>query len=133
MTFNLSELNQNKEPESAESALVVYSKILLPERDLAKTIERLQPIINDPSVSDKIKQAAAAQPVKKEDNMMMKEDNMQMSDDVKMSKKQDKLNYKSKGKNYKNKGAGNTTQYRENKMLAQVVGIIIGSPEYQRR
>ena len=134
ITFNLAELNQNREPESAEAALAVYSKILLPERDLTKTIERLQPIINYPSVSDKIKQAAEAQPVKKEDNGMIEEDNMQMSDDTKSSKKQDKLNYKNKNKNNNNnKEAGNTTQYRDNKMLAQVVGIIIGSPEYQRR
>jgi hypothetical protein len=134
VVFNLSQLNQNREPESAEAALVVYSKILLPERDLAKTIERLQPIINDPSVSDKIKQAAEAQPTKKEDNTMMEEDNRHMSDDTKSSKKRDKLNYKNKDKNNKNnKETGNTTQYRDNKMLAQVVGIIIGSPEYQRR
>jgi uncharacterized protein (DUF1800 family) len=131
VTFNLSELNQNREPESAESALAVYSKILLPERDVTKTIERLQPIINDPSVSDKIKQAADAQTTKKEANTMMEDDNMQMSDEKKKNKKQDKLNYKSK--NYKSKEMGNTSQYRENKMLAQVVGIIIGSPEYQRR
>ena len=133
LTFNLAELNQNREPESAESALAVYSKILLPERDLTKTIERLQPIINDPLVADKIKQAAAAQPVKKEENTMMEDENMQMSDGTKSSKKQDKLSYKSNNKNNKIKETGNTTQYRDNKMLAQVVGIIIGSPEYQRR
>lgn len=133
VSFNLSELNQNKEPESAESALAIYSKILLPERDLAKTIERLQPIISDPSVSDKIKQAAAAQPAKKEANKMAEEDNMMLSDDTKSSRKQDKLNYKNNNKYNKNKETGNTTQYRDNKMLAQVVGIIIGSPEYQRR
>jgi uncharacterized protein (DUF1800 family) len=133
VTFSLAELNQNREPESAEAALAVYSKILLPERDVTKTIERLQPIISDPSVTDKIKQAAAAQPVKKESNTMMQEDNMQMSDDTKMSKKQDKLSYKSKNNNKQNKASGNTSQFKENKMLAQVVGIIIGSPEYQRR
>jgi uncharacterized protein (DUF1800 family) len=136
VTFSLAELNQNREPESAESALAVYSKILLPERDLTKTMERLQPIISDPSVSDKIKQAAAAQPVKKEENTMMEEENMQMSDDTKMSKKQEKLSYKNNGnkdRNNKNSAFGNTSQFKENKMLAQVVGIIIGSPEYQRR
>jgi uncharacterized protein (DUF1800 family) len=144
VTFSLSELNQNREPESAESALAVYSKILMPERDVTKTIERLQPIISDPSVSDKIKQAAAAQPVKnaenttmQAENTMMQEENMQMSDGTKKSKKQEKLGYKSnngnKNRNNKSTESGNTSQFRENKMLAQVVGIIIGSPEYQRR
>jgi uncharacterized protein (DUF1800 family) len=131
ISFDLSALNQNREPESAEAALAVYSKILLPERDLAKTMERLQPIINDPSASDKIKEAAAAQPAQKDTDTMMDDDDMQMSDNAKASKKQDKLKYKNKNNN--NIETGNTTQYTEHKMLAQVVGIIIGSPEYQRR
>jgi uncharacterized protein (DUF1800 family) len=133
VTFSLAELNQNREPESAELALAVYSKILLPERDLTKTIERLQPIINDPSVSDKIKQAAAAQTMKKESDTMMQAEDMQMADGREKPKKEEKLSYKSNKKNNKSTEFGNQSQFRENKMLAQVVGIIIGSPEYQRR
>lgn len=132
--FSIPALNQNREPESAEAALAIYSKIFLPERDLTKTMERLQPIISDPSVADKIKEAAdATQPVKTEETTMtMENDDMQMAGNTKKNRKKDDLSYKQKNKE-KTANEGNIKPFRDNKMLAQVVGIIIGSPEYQRR
>ena len=50
--FNLASLNQNREPESAEAALDIYTKILLPERNSAETIKRLQPLLNDPDLKE---------------------------------------------------------------------------------
>jgi uncharacterized protein (DUF1800 family) len=79
--IDLLALNHYHEPESAHAALVAYSKIMIPERSLQETINRLKPMLNDPKLADKVLNPAT-----------------------------------------------------ENKtMLAQVVGVIIGSPEFQRK
>jgi uncharacterized protein (DUF1800 family) len=94
--FDLAALNNNHEPESANEALATYAKILLPQRDIATTIKRLTPFINDPIINKKIETAAAS--------------NDSMTD-----------------QNVENVAAFSI------EALAQIVGIIIGSPEFQRR
>lgn len=99
ITFDLLALNNGREPESAQSALVVYGHILLPGRNLDATVRRLAPLLNDPSLFDKVSQATARSDVADSTGV-----------------------------------AGATmTGEGEDPMLGQVVGIIIGSPEYQRR
>jgi uncharacterized protein (DUF1800 family) len=114
--FDLADLNNNHEPESADDALYKYAKILLPQRDLSTTIKRLKPLVNDPSVSNKISDAA----LKTEANNEI-EDTMEMTMEdkikIKKTKKLDAV----------------TKEFGDNSMLAQVVGIIIGSPEFQRK
>ena len=90
--IDLLALNNGHEPESAEAALAVYGKMLLPERDLAATEKRLTPMLNDKGFTEKVKAAA-------KDSTMTTED----------------------------------IAVNDNSMLAQAVGIIIGSPEFQRR
>lgn len=93
--INLLNLNHNHEPESSAAALNTYSRLIMPERDLSKTIERLTPLLNDPELTVKVAKAAektnAAQPTIK------------------------------------------PAMGKETNMLAQVVGVIIGSPEFQRK
>lgn len=93
--INLLNLNHNHEPESSAAALNTYSRLIMPERDLSKTIERLTPLLNDPELTVKVAKAAektnAAQPIIK------------------------------------------PAMGKETNMLAQVVGVIIGSPEFQRK
>jgi uncharacterized protein (DUF1800 family) len=96
--INLLALNNNHEPESSEAALGTYSKLIMPERDLSKTIERLTPLLNDPQLTVKVAKAADKTPVP-----------------------QEKVNLTGSAEN------------RNNNMLAQVVGVIIGSPEFQRK
>ncbi|HEX8607897.1 MAG TPA: DUF1800 domain-containing protein, partial [Pedobacter sp.] len=96
--INLLALNNNHEPESSEAALGTYSKLIMPERDLSKTIERLTPLLNDPQLTVKVAKAADKTPVP-----------------------QEKVNSTGSAEN------------RNNNMLAQVVGVIIGSPEFQRK
>ena len=91
--IDLVALNNGHEPESTQAALVTYGRIILPERDLAATIKRLTPMLNDPNLPQKVDAASA------------KDGDVAMAEPV-----------------VSNGG-----------MLAQVVGIIIGSPEYQRR
>lgn len=129
-SLDLLALNSHHEPESATAALVTYGKIIMPERNLNETIKRLTPMLNDPDLVQKINTAADKnQPVKEA-----------MSNDVTMNNKMDDMNDNSnvKGKGLKglkknnNNGALQTVA-GNNSMLSQVVGILIGSPEFQRR
>ena len=113
---NLLALNKGHEPESAEQALEVYSKLLLPERDLQTTIGPLKPMLNDPNLETKVSAAASkAVPAPDMNRMAAAGDDPLKEDMEKM--------------NTRNQQAMNDPK----NMLAQVVGIIIGSPEFQRR
>ncbi len=135
VSFNLASLNNNHEPESAEAALSIYSKLLMPERDVTQTIKRLTPLINDPEIYTKVANAASKTPVLQAantDNTMMG-DNMMASADVATTKQ--KPIKEKPGK----KTAPEISMQRlmasagNNSMLSQVTGIIIGSPEFQRK
>jgi uncharacterized protein (DUF1800 family) len=89
--IDLAALNDHHEPESPEAALTIYGRLIMPERNLAATIQRLKPMLNDPAL---------------EDSSMYDNATVRTTND--------------------HGGA-------DNPVLAQVVGIIIGSPEYQRR
>jgi uncharacterized protein (DUF1800 family) len=117
--INLLALNNNHEPESSEAALSTYSKLVMPERDLSKTIERLKPLLNDPELTVKVAKAADKVPVPQSKvNLIMGEDNGMSG-----SSKTDSTN----------KQKPVAVQTSNNNMLAQVVGVIIGSPEFQRK
>lgn len=133
--FDLAALNNHHEPESMQAALAVYGKILLPERDLGQTIKFLTPMLNDPKLADKVdaaavKTAPVKEPAMAPDMMMgMSQDMMMGGGSGQSQKRRDKPgNIKRQGNVYAMASLpGNNT------MLSQVVGIIIGSPEYQRR
>jgi hypothetical protein len=120
VTVNLAALNGNREPESAEAALLTYSKMIMPERDLTATVKRLTPMLTDPTLSQKIEAAAIKTAPVKDMNQVANEDMMTMSEVEKPQKQKDKF-----------KKINST--YGDNSMLAQVVGVIIGSPEFQRK
>ncbi|MFP5080582.1 DUF1800 domain-containing protein [Pedobacter sp. JCM 36344] len=117
--IDLLALNNNHEPESSEAALNTYSKLIMPERDLSKTLERLKPLLNDPELTMKVAKAAEKVPVPQPKvNTMMAGEKGMMPEAIPDS-------------SAKRKSA--TTQKTNNNMLAQVVGVIIGSPEFQRK
>lgn len=105
---NLLALNNYHEPESADEALRAFSKILLPERDHEENIKRLTAMVRDVNVEQKIVAAAT----KTKNNKMEEE----LEEDIKSQITRDK----EEGK-------------KEVTSMAQVVGIIIGSPEFQRK
>ncbi len=118
VSLNLAQLNHNKEPESVEAALITYSKLIMPERDLGKTVARLKPMLNDPNLQQKVASAAA------QNSLGNPDANMEMQPE----QKEKRANGKKANENpVINQRAGNNT------MLAQVVGVIIGSPEFQRK
>jgi len=122
MKVDLLALNQNHEPESAEQALSRYAKIIMPERNLDETIKRLGPMLKDPELNSKVEAAAdKAAPANKQSMDAMEPQEM-------MYEKPEKI----KGINKVGKAVVQTTA-GNNTMLAQVVGVIVGSPEFQRR
>lgn len=104
---NLLALNNYHEPESADEALRAFSKILLPERDNEENIKRLTAMVRDANVEEKIAVAAA-----KAKNNNIDEDEEETRGQVTGNKEDIKKDVTS---------------------MAQVVGIIIGSPEFQRK
>ncbi|MBC7616203.1 MAG: DUF1800 domain-containing protein, partial [Pedobacter sp.] len=122
ITFDLAALNHNREPESAEAALVTYSKLMMPERKLDATIERLKPMVTDPNLELNVAAAAEKNSAQKQMNTMINEDANLMEPEMNKLKGKKALN-----STFTPQKAGN------NSMLAQVVGVIIGSPEFQRK
>ena len=134
VSFNLAALNNNHEPESAVDALKKYLAIIMPERNLEATIKRLEPMINDPSILQKIETAAdkntiAATATIPEEKMMTNDEGDVLND---KNKSEEKLAKKMLKKN-NGKEVNMPVAAGNNSMLAQVVGIILGSPEFQRR
>jgi hypothetical protein len=111
--MNLLALNDNHEPESADDALRIYSKILLPERNQEENIKRLTAMIRDTQVEKKISEAAAKVKTEMTDDEMEEQG---MRRQGARNKEDNKLQ------------VNNTMA-----TVAQVVGIIIGSPEFQRK
>ena len=126
LTIDLAALNNYHEPQSAQAALTIYSRLIMPERNLDATIRRLTPMLNDPELAKKVDAAVSA---RAGNNAGSQGTDGETSGDgvVVMTG--------SRGRNGRRNGNElvETAGSNDNPMLAQVVGIIIGSPEYQRR
>lgn len=119
---DLSSLNNHHEPESAEAALITYSKIIMPERDLTETIKRLTPMLQDPNLTKKVEDASnKTAPIAPLNPASQK---MVFKDDVKKTGDKNSM-----AETY----TAMQSRPNNNSMLSQVVGVIIGSPEFQRR
>lgn len=125
--IDLAALNNHREPESSQAALATYSKLIMPERDLTETIKRLTPMLNDPQLQSKV-EAASAQTKPVGNSSTLPDDPMSMGST-------EEMNGKAKAGKGKGKNAYLAMQNSNgnNGMLSQVVGVIIGSPEFQRR
>jgi len=119
VSIDLLALNNGHEPESSQAALITYGKIILPERNLDATVKRLMPMLNDPTLAQKVDEASG-ESVRSE------------------SMRSESMRSNGGRSNGAAPPAGEENPVMNemamgNPMLAQVVGIIIGSPEYQRR
>ncbi len=120
--LDLSALNKNREPESAEDALKTYAALLMPERDLSETLRLLTPVIRDPQFAEKIARAIPpAQPSKKP--AMQSLDGLPFDEALIREFLAD------------DDSTDEPTQAMTSKEaeLANIVGTILGSPEFQRR
>ncbi len=121
VSLDLLALNQHHEPESVESALKIYSQILLPERDQEANIKRLTALISDNKVGDKIVAAAnKIQPAMQETETDMMGQRSQLKQEKAMLNK-------------KNRPVNTPMLVGNNSTVANVTGVIIGSPEFQRK
>ena len=131
VTIDLAALNDHHEPESAQAALTIYSRLIMPERDLDATIKRLTPMLTDPGLAKKVDAAVSARAENPGGTMGDDSTAMAMNENGQAAGggKERRLRNGRRGGNEAMETAGSN----DNPMLAQVVGIIIGSPEYQRR
>jgi uncharacterized protein (DUF1800 family) len=110
---DLAALNDHHEPESAQAALETYARLILPERKVDETIRRLTPMLNDPALAGKVQAASKKNPALGGEAAQAGTNGMA--------------------------GGAPTVAMTEAQappspaMLSQVVGVIIGSPEFQRR
>lgn len=105
--FDLAALNGYREPASLEDALSVYAAILLPERNLTETIEALLPVIHAPDFAERVSNAVDANNTSPPD---IDADFMALDNtSPEMDSNQQPL------------------------QLTHVVGVILGSPEFQRK
>lgn len=121
VNIDLLALNNGHEPESAEAALETYSRMIMPERDLDQTIKRLTPLLHDPNLDIKVKQAS--------DKSVM----TQQANTVKDVNGKTTKTPSVKAEGTDNNAAAIKPTADNKTMLGQVVGIIIGSPEFQRK
>ena len=144
VTVDLAALNDHHEPESAEAALEIYGKMIMPERDLEASIKRLTPLLNDPELGKKVDEAAGKTTMSQQATMMQSDEMMQSNEEANVMDEASGVMPKKKGAGKKNPNkipknpnknnyAAMQTAKGNNSMLSQVVGIIIGSPEFQRK
>ncbi len=130
VSIDLLALNQHHEPESANAALQTYGQLIMPERDLSQTIKRLTPMLTDPSLVKKIDDAAVTSNKSVATNS---NSSNTMSDNLTPNDTGIDLGKQKLGKAQLRKDPVIQYAVGNNTMLTQVVGIIIGSPEFQRK
>lgn len=117
---SLAALNQNREPASVEEALRTYAQLLLPERDLSETLRQLTPVVRDPDFARKLEDASPADLQPEATNDMTASDSTSEFD-VKNRRPTEKSS------------TDVESMVTDSPTLAHVVGIILGSPEFQRK
>ena len=119
--MNLLGLNNNHEPESVDDALQTYSAILLPGRNQKENISRLTTLVRDEALQARLDKALASTqpPTSIEEDKLGAGDMMGDAMATKMGKGKDKKTP--------------PMETAVSGQVAHVVGIIIGSPEFQRK
>jgi uncharacterized protein (DUF1800 family) len=115
--LDLTALNGGREPESREEALRVYAALLMPGRDLTSTLKLLTPMVADPNLAKKVDQAAP--------KVEAGDPEMGMGMAGRSIKVRDLLDDDDE--------PPAPVDRKPPTPLEQVVGVILGSPEFQRR
>ena len=111
--FDLAALNGGVEPESVEDALSTYVDLLLPERPSDAVLQQLAPVVRSPELARKVAEATPAESAGEELAPGLRE----LGEPDPAEDPAEEIEVPD--------GAP--------AMLAQVVGVILGSPEFQRR
>ncbi len=113
-----------REPESAEEALAACLPLLLPERDPAETLRRLRPLVRDPRLAEKVDAKAPAP----EEPSPMADPALEALLFPGLAQEGD-----AEGGEGWRRPPGKEASAQAHTALAQVVGVILGSPEFQRK
>jgi hypothetical protein len=127
--FDLAALNNNHEPQSLDDALETYARLLLPERNVSETVRLLKPVLADPAFAEKVSAEAQKTGDLPHPNTMRpneRKPERQGNDEMGL---EDEMH----GGAVKPEQIEKTTPAVKGSALAQVVGLIVGSPEFQRR
>ena len=133
---DLAALNQYREPASLEDALATYTGLLMPERDLEETLEQLRPMVRDPEVLQGLADTA---PVDGVDVPAPRRRYGQLSTPEAQAESEMASEMQNGG--LETEVARRRMRQRMREMaasvppspLANVVGLILGSPEFQRQ
>ena len=107
--FDLLALNADQEPESVEAALTTYLGLLLPEGDTAATASLLLPLVKNPDLEARLEAS-----VEREDSPS-------------------RLNAEALGGLALEVVFAEASSPRNPSSLARTIGVILGSPDFQRR
>jgi uncharacterized protein (DUF1800 family) len=122
VSFDIAKLTNNHEPASMSDALSQYLKILLPERDIQQTYKTLLPIISSPEYINSLQKKIMGLPNTDKSKPIVSskvdDDEMMTSDEFDMMMGDEST-------------ASSTKETQTS--IATVLGIILGSPEFQRR
>ncbi len=130
--LDLTALDGGREPESREAALKTYSALLMPGRDLAATLKLLTPMVTDPNLAKKVDKASLKSPAGNAATGGDAEDEVLAGSEMGTAMKVKTV------KSVKVRGQlgdepKEAVDRRPPTPLEQVVGVILGSPEFQRR
>ena len=120
--FDLPALNHGREPESRDEALRAYAGLLLPGRDLSSTLKLLGPVAGAPDLAKKVDKAA---PKEKEKNGKDEEDVLYGDPEMQGQTRSVVVSDRLREEEPEDPAAPTP--------LEQVVGVLLGSPEFQRR
>ena len=129
--LDLPALDGGHEPESREAALKTYSALLMPGRDLTATLQLLTPLVTDPNLAKKVDKASPRDTAGKsgapggdaDEELLAGGSEMSATGTVQSVKVRGRLGDEGK----------EPVDRRPPTPLEQVVGVILGSPEFQRR
>jgi uncharacterized protein (DUF1800 family) len=113
-------LNGGHEPESREQALHTYAGLLMPERDLTAALKVLKPMVTQPDLARRIDEATPAA-----DEKSAKAGSIGGQDD------EEEMIFGDKPQKEERRAA--RANLPEPTPVEEVVGVILGSPEFQRR
>ncbi len=128
--FDLAALNDSREPESLVAALEAYVPLLMPARDPAPTIERLEPVVSDSELASKIEAAApSGEGGSVWDDWDLSIPGLDPPDSGRRRGPKRSLGDDSPWARW----ARDVPVEVDDSAVAHVVGVILGSPEFQRR
>jgi uncharacterized protein (DUF1800 family) len=147
VSVDLPLLNQGHEPESREQALTLYAAYLMPGRDLSATLKLLGPMVADPNLAKKVDQATPRETGKTAKKSDPVEDLVYGGSEMSAMSAAGMAG--GGGAVVPARGVGGmgaikvrgrlgdepkaVVDRRPPTPLEQVVGVILGSPEFQRR